>query len=121
MGKLIFRLRNVPDDEADDVRALLSENDFEFYETSGGFFGIGTAAIWLEDEGQFRAAKALIDEYQMRRAETAREEYEALKREGKARSLVDIVRDDPLQFLAYLAVAAFLIYVTVMPFFNLVK
>jgi len=119
MAKLIFRLRNVPDDEADDVRALLSENGYEFYETSGGFLGIGTAAIWLVDKTQFATAKALIDDYEERRATDARAEYEALKRQGRARGLLDMVREDPLQSLVYLVIAVGLIYLTVAPFFKL--
>jgi hypothetical protein len=36
MAKLLLNLRNVPDDEADDVRALLDEHDIAYYETSRG-------------------------------------------------------------------------------------
>ena len=121
MAKLLFRLRNVPDDEADDVRALLSENGYEFYEPSGGFLGIGTAAIWLVDKARFPAAKALIDDYEARRARQARAEYESLKREGRARGLLDMVREDPLRFVVYLAIAVGLVYLTVAPFFKLAK
>ena len=121
MAKLLFRLRNVPDDEADEVRALLSENGFEYHETSGGFLGIGTAAIWLADQSRYDAAKALIDDYEERRAKDARARFERLKRQGRNRSLVDLVRDDPLQFVVYLAIAAGLIYLTVVPFFKLAK
>lgn len=119
MAKLLFRLRNVPDDEADDVRTLLTESDFEFYETSGGFLGIGTAAIWLVDPSQYQAAKALIEDYEERRAMEARADYETLKSEGRTRGIRDLIKNDPLQFLAYLAVAAGLIYLMVIPFFKL--
>ena len=47
MALLLFRLRNVPDDEADEVRHLLNENSIEFYETSAGNWGISMPAIWL--------------------------------------------------------------------------
>ncbi|MGK0318613.1 MAG: hypothetical protein ACI9JP_000792, partial [Granulosicoccus sp.] len=39
MPTLVFRLRNVPEDEADDVRMLMNENDFDWYETSAGNWG----------------------------------------------------------------------------------
>ena len=39
MATLLFRLRHVPDDEADDVRALLEENGIDFYETTPGNWG----------------------------------------------------------------------------------
>ena len=35
MSVLLFRLRNVPEDEAEDVRELLNKNGFEFYENNG--------------------------------------------------------------------------------------
>jgi hypothetical protein len=40
MTKLLLNLRNVPDDEADDVRALLDDHDIAYYETSPGFSSI---------------------------------------------------------------------------------
>jgi hypothetical protein len=33
MALLLFPLRNVPDDEAEDIRDVLSENSISFYET----------------------------------------------------------------------------------------
>ncbi|MGH8025314.1 MAG: DUF6164 family protein, partial [Pseudoxanthomonas sp.] len=33
MAKLLLNLRNVPDDEADEVRAWLTESGMDFYET----------------------------------------------------------------------------------------
>ncbi len=121
MAKLLFRLRGVPDDEADELRTLLSEHGFDTHETSGGFLGIGTAAIWLVDESRYAEAKALIDAYEERRAKAARAQYERLKRQGRSRRLADIIRDDPLRFVFNLAVAAGLIYLTVAPFFKLAK
>ena len=40
MSKLLFRLRNVPDDEAEEVRQLLEEHGIETYETDAGNWGI---------------------------------------------------------------------------------
>ncbi|MFQ3230986.1 MAG: hypothetical protein ACI9DO_002365, partial [Reinekea sp.] len=36
MASIVFRLNNVPEHEADLVRALLLENDIDFYETDAG-------------------------------------------------------------------------------------
>jgi hypothetical protein len=36
----MLNLRNVPDDEADDVRALLDDHDIAYCETSPGFSNI---------------------------------------------------------------------------------
>lgn len=38
-AKILFRLSGVPDDEADDVRMLLTDNAIDFYETSAGNWG----------------------------------------------------------------------------------
>ena len=36
MSKLLFKLRNVPDDEALEVRELLELNDIDYFETTPG-------------------------------------------------------------------------------------
>ena len=41
MSALIFRLRNVPEDEAMQVRDLLDEHRIDWFETSAGNWGIG--------------------------------------------------------------------------------
>ena len=39
MATLLFRLNDVPQDEADDVRQLLTDKGIDFYETHAGFSG----------------------------------------------------------------------------------
>ena len=39
MAKFLMNLRDVPDDEADEVRALLDANGFGWYETKPSFWG----------------------------------------------------------------------------------
>ncbi len=62
MSVLIFKLNGVGDDEAQEVRELLSTNQFEFYETDAGRFGISVAALWLKDETQRDQAKQLLQQ-----------------------------------------------------------
>ena len=64
MAVLLFPLRNVPDDEAEEVRALLGTHGIDFYETPASAFGISAGAIWLRDEAQLQVARQLIDDYQ---------------------------------------------------------
>jgi hypothetical protein len=64
MAKRIFMLRGVPDKEADDVRALLSDSDIPFYETPRGNYGISMAALWLSNDGDEERARRIIEEYQ---------------------------------------------------------
>ena len=47
MAKLLFNLRNVPDDEADEVRDLLTAHGVDWYETRPGNWGISTGALGL--------------------------------------------------------------------------
>jgi len=87
MSKQIFRLRNVPDDEAEEIRLLLREHGIEFYETPGGNWGISMPALWLNDENEHRAeeAKALIEEYQEERAVRIRRAYAGSTKNSNSR------------------------------------
>lgn len=119
MSILLFRLRNVPEDEAEDVRELLNDNGLEFYETSAGNWGISTAAIWLRNKDQLESAKNLIEQYQTERGITQRHTYEQLKKSGGHRTLLDAFKENPLRFVAYLIFVGFIIYVSTKPFLAL--
>jgi hypothetical protein len=72
MAKLLFRLRNVPEDEAEGIRALLAEHRFETFETSGGLFQISMPAIWLVHDSDFATARSVLDQWQAERLEAVR-------------------------------------------------
>jgi len=116
MARKLYALRNVPDDEIDEMRALLREHDIDFHETDAGFFGIGTAAIWVKQTGQFDQAKALITEYQQQRFERARGEYEALKAQGRHPRLIDALRARPGRMMVYLLFALLLLAIMTGPY-----
>ena len=120
MSKQIFRLRNVPDDEAEEIRLLLREHGIEFYETPGGNWGISMPALWLNDENEHRAeeAKGLIEQYQEERTVRIRREYEKLKQQGKHRRLSDAFRERPLEFIFYLLIIALILYLSTKPFLD---
>jgi hypothetical protein len=117
----LFSLRGVPDDEAEEIRALLADSEIDFYETSAGNWGISNPGIWLRDEEQLHQAKALIKRYQEKRAVQQREIYEQLKREGKQRTFLTVFIEDPLKVIAYIAIAGLILYFSSKPFLNLVK
>lgn len=119
MSVLLFRLRNVPDDEADDIRDLLHDNQIEFYETSAGIWGISTAAIWLRHRDDLEQARDLIDEYQQQRGTTQRQAYEALKNAGEHKTIVDAFRENPIRFIAYIAFIILILYLSIKPFISL--
>ena len=95
MAKLLLNLRNVPDDEADDVRALLDAHRIAYYETTPSQWGISAGGIWLSDDADAAPAKRLMDEYQRGRAERARAEYAAARSDGSAGTLWTAVRAEP--------------------------
>ncbi len=121
MSTQLVNLRGVPDDEADDIRQLLDANDIAFYETSAGNWGVSMPAIWLTEDYQIATAKRLLQAYQAERAEQARGEYQQLKAKGEHRTLADEIRDNPLRFAAYLAVAALVLLFSVKPFIDMIR
>ena len=110
MSRLLFKLRNVPEDEAEEVRELLSEHQIDFYETSAGNWGISMPALWVRKESQFQQARTLLDTYQAERSARVRAEYDRLKREGKHKTIIDSFRQNPFAFVAYLFVVYALLY-----------
>ena len=111
-----MNLRNVPADELADIYILLDEYQIDYYETSAGTFGISLAALWLRDESQLERAKKLLDEYAAQRFLTARAEFENLRNTGKARTFSDILRENPLRFILYIALVFAVLYFSVVPF-----
>jgi len=97
MSKLLLNLRNVPDDEADDVRAMLDAKQIAFYETTPSPWGISSGGIWVTEDVDFAEAKRAFDEYEQQRSVRVRAEYAAAKRAGTAETFVSMLRADPLR------------------------
>jgi hypothetical protein len=117
----LFSLKNVPDDEVEEIRELLSGNEIDYYETPTSKWGISTAVIWLENEQQLKKASLLIEEYQTERAYRAREEYESLKREGKNETIADKIKQDPIKVIFYLSLVITILYLSIKPFIDIGK
>lgn len=117
----LFALNGVPDDEAEDVRALLTAGEIDYYETSAGNWGISVPAIWLHDDSQLAKARALLDEYQRQRFARARDDYRQQQREGRQRTVLDLIRENPLRFFGYLAAIAVILYFSIQPFMHIGK
>jgi hypothetical protein len=116
MAKKLYPLRFVPDDEIEEMRILLREHEIEFHETSSGFFGIGTAAIWVNDAAQLKTAKALIAAYQDQRYTRAHQDYLTRKAVGEHTKFLDLFQQNPGKVSVYLLFALFLIFLTTLPF-----
>ena len=118
MSALVFKLKDVPEDEADDIRALLTTHELAFFETSGGWWRISLAAIWLQDETQLDTARALIDAYEETRAQQVRAAYQQQCEAGQAPTFLSLLLQQPLQVAFYLGVIALIAYASAAPFFS---
>jgi len=118
---LLFNLKGVPDDEAEEIRALLNSNGIDFYETPAGNWAASVPAIWLNDESQGPQARLLIDRYQRERLIRARAEYAQLRKEGKHRTILDLIRENPIRLIVYLAAIAAVVYFSTKPFMDIGK
>ena len=110
MAKLLFKLRNVPDDEVEEIHTLLSEHQIDFYETSSGNWGISMPALWVSDDVQYQRARELLDVYQADRSARVRAEYAQLKQAGQHPTIFTRFREKPFTIVAYLFVVYALLY-----------
>ncbi len=116
MAKMLMNLRDVPDDEADDVRALLDRHGIDFYETKPSLWGVSAGGIWVSQSGRIGEAKAHLAAYQAERGRLAREQREADRREGRLESPWAELRRRPLQSMAALLGIVLMILLTLLPF-----
>jgi hypothetical protein len=119
VSRRLLPLRDVPDDEAEDVRGLLREAGIEFHESRSTALGLFAGAIWITHDEQFDRAKRLFDEYQSKRAQSARAEHAEALRKGEVPGFMDQLRDDPVRVLLVLAGVAFFLGLSLLPFFLL--
>lgn len=118
MAVKLISLRNMMEDEIEDIRGLLDEAGFDYYETPAGLMGLGAATVWLKQKDDLEPAKSLLEKYNQERQLRVREEYEQLKKEGKQRTIKDEIKENPFRFFTYIAFAVFLIYITLSPFWG---
>ena len=119
MPKLLLNLRGVPDDEADDVRAVLAAQRIAFYETTPSFWGISSGAIWVTEDADFAAAKHAFEDYEQQRSARVRAEYAAAKLAGTAETLGSLLRDDPLRVVMTVLGILIVLGLATVPFFLL--
>jgi len=116
MATLLFKLHNVPDDEACDVRELLAEHDIYFYETHAGFWRLGVDALWLPDDAQLERAKELLRAYQAERTANQQKVYADLVEQGQAPTLWQNFLVSPLRFVVLMIAVFFILTLTLAPF-----
>lgn len=118
MAVQLFKLRGVPNDEAEDIRNLLTKHNIDHYETPAGNWGISMPAIWLNDGELLDQAKSLIEKYQDKRLAKIRNENEQRKREGKHRTIINELLENPVRFILYTALAVVILYLSTKPFLS---
>lgn len=120
MAKLLFPLRNVPADEASEVRALLDRHGLEWYETEAGMLGFSAPGLWLRDKADYPCARALLDEYQAQRREQARAEAREREARGEHETFMQRLRTQPAYVLPrLLAIIAILAATLALPWWLL--
>jgi len=121
MAKIAFRLNNVPEDEANQVRELLTEHNIEFYETNAGRWGISIAALWVSNDDDFEKARQFIEPFQQDFTKKMREQFEIDKREGRIPTFWQLINANPIMFITYWALIIAVLAITILPiygFFN---
>ena len=112
MAKLLFRMRHVPDDEAQEVRDLLDQNEIEYFETFAGNWGISMPALWIKDNARFAEARHLIDKYQDERRIRVKAEFEEQRSLGEAKSMWDSFIEEPFRFIAYFGLIGIVLFLS---------
>ncbi|MDQ6989892.1 MAG: DUF6164 family protein [Mariprofundaceae bacterium] len=116
MPVMLFKLRQVEEDEADEIRVLLKEKNINFYETNNGRWGLGFAAIWLHDDAHLNTAQAAIDVYQTQRTEQARAAYAARCLAGEQETVWHKIKASPVQVMLYFMAALVIAALSLLPF-----
>ena len=115
----LFNLRGVPDDEAEEIRELLTNNHIDYYETPGGNWAVSAPAIWLNDNSEWHKAEELIEQYQRARRILVKKEYSQLQKEGKHRTIADLISENPIRFIIYMVAITVIVYFSTKPFMNI--
>jgi hypothetical protein len=109
----------VPDDEADDVRAMLDTLGIAYYETRPSLWGVSAGGIWVTEDAAFAEARQAMDDYQQQRSARARAEYAAARRAGNAETFVTLLRADPVRVVMCVLGILFALGLVTIPFFLL--
>ena len=112
MSRLLLNLRNVLDDEADEVRAMLEANGIPFYETRPGAWGISAGGIFVAEEA-ITDARRLMADYQAARRARVRAELAAEQRAGTAETFSGLLRAEPARVVLHVLTALLVVLLLV--------
>jgi hypothetical protein len=106
-------MRDVPEDEAREVKELLEKHEIEFFETYSGNWGISMPALWLKNIKQFELAREILDEYQRERTERIRNEHQLNKERNEVKTMWHSFKERPLQFTTYSLIIILVLYLSI--------
>ena len=119
MSKLLLNLRRVPDDERDEICALLDQHGIAHYQTEPSVWGVSAGGIWLREDQDWERARPLLADYQRRRLEQQRAAFEQAHQRGEPTTVWRNLRARPLRALAFLVAAIAVLMLTIVPFVTL--
>ena len=111
--------RGVPDDELEEVCALLQQHDISYIVTPPGNWLISPGYILLTDDAQLSDARELFYAYQQQRADQQKKDYAKRRLQGEQENTVKRIVENPLQFIGYLVIIIFILYLSIRPFFQI--
>lgn len=121
MSTLLFRLRHVPDDEADDVRRLLDDAGIDWYETTAGNWGVSLPGIWLTNDDDLDRARTLLQHYQEQRASQSRQAYRQRISDGAVQGIGSRLLQRPVATLGIVLFCLFILYVSLKPVWQMIQ
>jgi len=115
LSRFLLSLRHVPDDERQEVHALMEAHDIACYDTPPGLFGITAGAIWLKSADDHARARKLMDAYQGERAQRVRAAWQEARERGEAETFLAALCRQPLKFAAIIIGSIFVLMVLFAP------
>lgn len=112
----LMNLRHVPDDEAEEIRALFDEHDVPFYETPPSRWGISMGGFWVHDDAEAARARELLETYQNQRYQRQRSAYEQDLAAGRVGGVWHRLRHKPVTTLAAFVAIVVILAFSLAPF-----
>ncbi len=115
----LMSLRHVPDDEAEEIRALFEAHEVRYYETPPSRWGISMGGFWVHDADEAARARSLLAEYQRQRLQSQREAYEGRRLRGEAGGVWQMFRHKPVRTLAACLAILVIVGLSLLPFIRI--
>lgn len=119
MAIRLISTRGMPEDELEEICAVLEQHNIAYVVTPPGNWLISAGSILLTDDQQLSQARELMLAYQQQRAEQQRKDYIERCSRGEQENITRRIAKTPLLFIGYLVIIIFILYLSIKPFFDL--